>query len=425
MKVSFFNTYLQGGAANAAINLYHSLEGVEKQFFYKENIPARYNSIVETESSFKRVDQHLSQGLSSFSRFSKSLKARKYYKRVNQLLQDSPSGFEQFSVPNQFGKTSVDDFDRNIGIVHLHWIAEWIDYPSFFDSLPDTTPIVWTLHDMNPFTAGCHFSMGCEQYLDVCDRCPQLSDKKSVRSLFSLKQQSISRFTNLHVVSPSNWLSSVARESTLFSHADHHVIPYGIDTDIFKPCESKHPAFEDDRLKVLYVAADLHNKRKGFSYYQDLSESYEGNDDILFYSVGEDSPFASDIKQLGQIDSREELAQVYSSADVLICTSIQDNLPNVILESLSCGTPIIGFGVGGIVDLIDHRKNGFIVSEISTNGLREYLDLCFNQKEILVDMTKASLDVIKQRFSLEMQAEYYRKIYKLSQEEGPIFELSN
>ncbi len=412
MKVSFFNSYLQGGAANAAINLYNSLDGINKTFYYKENIPERHNKIVDADSSFERVDAHKSNYRSVVQRLHKSLKARSYYSQLNKLLSNKPSGFEQFSVPNQFTSTPISFFSNDPGIIHLHWIAEWIDYTSFFNSLSSNTPVVWTLHDMNPFTAGCHFSLGCDRYIKGCDICPQLASDNSVDTFIKKKVESISRLTNLHVVAPSNWLSDLASKSIVFKNAKHYVIPYAVDIEIFHPSFKRNIHFKSEALKVLYVSADLDNPRKGFHYFKSLTEQFNDTKEIEFYSVGDNITKSDSIKQLGRIDSKQELARVYSSADLLIMPSIEDNLPNVVLESMACGTPVIGFDVGGMVDMVHHNQNGFLFKVGDIKAMAKVIADCNQNRVQLKEMAARGVNLVRESFSTLNQFEAYKKIYQ-------------
>ncbi len=408
MKISFFNSYVQGGAANAAINLFKHLDGIEKTFFYKENISSRYNALTDNDRRFIRIDSHNKNDLTLWKRIIKAINARKYYRRHSKILNNKPAGFEQFSVPNQFASTPISFFSNDPGIIHLHWIAEWIDYSSFFMSLDEKTPVVWTLHDMNAFTAGCHFASGCNQYETGCRICPQLAEDRSVSAIFRHKEDVLSRLTNLNIVTPSFWLSRLAKNSKILEHAKHHVIPNGVDTDCFFPMDCVHEKFNNDSLKVLYVSADLNNPRKGFEYFKVITSCFVDSDETIFYAVGDHILPTNNIIQLGRIDSRQELAFIYSSADVLIFTSIEDNLPNVILEALACGTPVIGFDISDLKRLNEKKYPvyHFPIGDISgiVEQIKKYKLNRINGRDWL--------EHFRGEYSLRNQAERYLELYR-------------
>jgi len=148
-------------------------------------------------------------------------------------------------------------------VINLHWIARFVDYGCFFTQVSQSIPIVWTLHDMNPFTGGCHHTAGCEGYLDGCGNCPQLGSSTrndASHRIWHRKRKSFDKLgtEQLQVVAPSQWLADKAAHSTLLGRFSVTRIPYGLDTDVFAP-RDRHFAREvldipQDAQVVLFVA---------------------------------------------------------------------------------------------------------------------------------------------------------------------------
>jgi hypothetical protein len=157
--------------------------------------------------------------------------------------QDSrPSGLEPFADDRTPIATEVVDQCPDAHILNLHWIANFVDLGTFFDWVD--VPVVWTLHDMNAFTGGCHYNVGCDRYKSNCGACPQIGsddDRDLSRAIWQRKSdtyQSAIDEGQLQIVAPSRWLADEARQSSLFDNVPVHVIPYGLDTTTFQPRET-------------------------------------------------------------------------------------------------------------------------------------------------------------------------------------------
>ena len=260
---------------------------------------------------------------------------------------------------------------QSFDAVNLHWVSGLLDFHRFFDTVPANVPVVWTLHDMNTFTGGCHYDASCGRYLDRCGACPQLGSRHEddlSRDVYSRKEGVFSRIekNRLCFVTPSRWLADEVRRSSLLGDRfPVSVIPNGVNTDEFAP---RDRLAARDALGVpptarviLFVAYSLEARRKGFAVLTEAMRELSSDPDLVVLSVG--ARGASDqirLRQihLGTVSQARFLSLAYSAADLFVIPSLQDNLPSTVLEALACGTPIVGFDVGGIPDMVRPGKTG-------------------------------------------------------------------
>lgn len=331
-----------------------------------------------------------------------------------------PTDTELFSDCRAPYKSQVIKQIPDSEIINLHWIARFIDLHSFFAKI--NKPIVWTLHDMNPFTGGCHYTDGCINYMKGCGKCPQIGSSYSndlSRHIWRQKELTYNSIpTNqLHIVAPSNWLANQARQSPLLGRFNVAVIPNGIDIEVFKPCNSLliRDAFNisDSSKIILFSAESISNKRKGFHLLLEALK-YLNDPNITLISMGNistklESPYRH--INIGPISNDQLMAQIYSSADVFVIPSLEDNLPNTVLEAMACGTPIAGFSIGGIPDMVSNGINGMLASHRDTLGLADAISDIVNNTRLRSQMSKASRDISTHNYDAKIQAFNYSNLY--------------
>jgi glycosyltransferase involved in cell wall biosynthesis len=318
---------------------------------------------------------------------------------------------------------------RSADIINLHWVANY-QSPFTIGRLLDLgKPVVWTLHDQWPFTGGCHFSAGCEKYKQDCFPCPQLeNDEFKVPWLMQKdKQRNLNR-KNLTIVSPSRWMADCAGKSAVLRGSRIEVIPNGIETDIFmpipKPDAKAKMGFEPNGVVILFGSRNLAGLRKGG---QELLEAVrqcridpgfrEGlrRGNIRLVCFGSNSGFIAEsglpITSLGYLNSREALVAAYAAADVFVLPSREDNLPNTMLEAMSCGTPVVAFDTGGISEAVVDGLTGRLVEPGNVAEMAEVIVSMASQGELRSSMGAASRKTILESFSVEVQVKGYLRLF--------------
>ncbi|MEP7263542.1 MAG: glycosyltransferase [Bacteroidota bacterium] len=360
MKVVHVSTSSSGGAGIAALRLHKFLlkNNIDSHFLSKNKSSdaiANYHLLDDEYKGIPRVKTILKNQLekTGLTVTGNSGYSRKY-------LQNKPPGFEYFSFPYSNVYIESCPVIQSADIVHLHWIAEdFINYPSFFTSLKNKK-FIWTLHDMNPFTGGCHHADNCVNYQSQCRNCPQLPEQHCATLAFKmqqLKSSIYSRFdkNNFLIVTPSQWMLDKSKSSVCFNNFNHHKIANPVNNVHFSPTDRnearKTLGLPLDKKILLYISHNISNERKGIS---NLLEAVKlsGIPDLLLCAVGHSTTPNPGIHQLGYINDDRKMATAYSAADIYILPSLAENFPNTIIESLLCGTPVIASNTGGIPEQI-------------------------------------------------------------------------
>jgi glycosyltransferase involved in cell wall biosynthesis len=344
-------------------------------------------------------------------------------------------------------------------IIHLHWINfGFLSLNSLEKIFKTNKPIVWTLHDMWAFTGGCHYARECTNYEKNCGNCEQFLRNPSKNDLSHQvweRKKTIFLNANLTIVTCSEWLAQKARESSLLKDKTIISIPNPIDIDVFRPIEKSiaraYFNLSPDKKYILFGAVKISDERKGFAYFTEaismldvrLSmcetdealnpeqqtsntehrttniEQRKKNIEIIIFGQAQASdfealPFKANI--LGRLSDLETIAKAYSAATVFVSPSIEDNLPNTIMESMACGTPVVGFEVGGIPEMIDHKNSGmpptgYLAKYKSAEDLAkgiywtlfesDYQELVHNSRQKVLD-----------NYSEKVVAEKYKKVYQ-------------
>jgi len=213
-------------------------------------------------------------------------------------------------------------------------------------------------------------------------------------------------------------LSSEVKRSPIVNRFNVSVIPNCVETTIFKPCDKE---FVRDLLAlpvhakiILFVADSISNIRKGFRFLAEALAQLSSQEEYVLVSIGR-SPLIIKTSvpyiHLGSITNDRILALIYSAADVFVIPSIQDNLPNTVLESMACGTPVIGFSVGGIPDMVMHNINGLLVEHLNSKELCNAIEFLLNNDHVRNEMSMASIHSIEHGFTPQIQSEKYQELY--------------
>lgn len=309
----------------------------------------------------------------------------------------------------------------NPDLVHLHWIAG--GFLRIEDLLRIGRPIVWTMHDMWPFTGGCHYDETCGRYVKGCGKCPKLgSSKRGDLSgrVFKRKQRVFGALKNLAVVGISRWLCEAARQSKLLKDKKIVNIPNPIDTISFSPLDkmtARDMLGLPPKKKIVLVGAMavLKDVRKGFIEFCRALERIKTPEVELAVFGAAQPPtgpaFNFPAHFLGTLHDDLSLRVAYSAADVMVVPSLQENLSNIILESLACGTPAVAFRIGGNPDMIDHERNGYLADPFESADLARGIDRILNHPEPGFLSLNARRQVLD-HFAPRRVADQYLELYE-------------
>lgn len=340
---------------------------------------------------------------------------------------------------------------QQVDIIHLHWINfGFISLNSLEKLFKTNKPVVWTLHDMWAFTGGCHYSRECTNYERNCGNCVQFLKNSSENDLSHQvwkRKKEIFTDANLTIVTCSEWLAQKARESSLLKDKTIISIPNPIDTAIFRPLEKNvaraHFKLSPDKKYILFGAVKISDERKGFAYFTEALSIFdvrcsmsENNDvtnehqtpnigyrkenrsvgriEILIFGQAQASDFEGlpfKVNILGKLSDLETIATAYSAASVFVSPSIEDNLPNTIMESMACGTPVVGFDVGGIPEMIDHEKCGYLAQYKSAEDLARGIYWTLFEADYQKLITHSRQKVLD-NYAENVVAEKYKKVYQ-------------
>lgn len=411
MKVVILNTYPHGGAGMAAFRLTEALNSVGHEATMLTRQPGSSPLIQSVKNSWRNKFPFLAERL-SFLPFERDKSVR-------------------FSFsPANFGiDLSQNSIVQQADIIHLHWINQGFISISQIEKLAKLNkPIVWTMHDMWPFTGGCHYSGDCINYKTGCGNCPYLNKPSATdlsARIISGKKKHWPK--NIRFVTCSNWLAGVARSSELLKNASIQAIPNPIDTQFWKPLSPEERAAERARLGIapdkkvlLFVAMNVHETRKGWAYLAaslEILKTQLVDNQLKILVLGKAPaenlaalPFPT--RPLGLISAPAEMRRFYGIADVFVIPSLEDNLPNTVMESLACGTPVAGFATGGIPEMVGHLSEGFIAPQRDSTQLADGIQWIISDNERLNSLRKNCIQKVADNYSYEKVAKQYLQVYQ-------------
>lgn len=388
MKILIVNTYdIQGGAARAAYRLHQSLlaQNIDSQMLVQNKSSDDFTVLTTNSTQVQR-------NLNKLRRFIDNIPVKFYKERT-----------KTFFSPAWFGFSNTIDIINEIDpdIVHLHWINEGMI--KIEDLSRIKARIVWSLHDMWAFTGGCHYDEECEAYKKGCGSCKVLGSTKNndlSRKIFNRKEKTFAQIENMTIVGLSKWMHTCSQSSSLLKDKRHVSLPNPIDTNIFKSFD-KEKARElwnlpqDKKLILFGAIGATSDPRKGFG---ELSETLNKLTckDVEFVVFGSSEPKVSQnlgfkTHYLGYLQDDVSLVTLYGAVDVMIVPSLQEAFGQTASEAMACEAPVVAFGHTGLLDIIDHKINGYLAKPFDTldlaNGIawvlnaENYDELCQNARE--------------------------------------------
>ncbi len=411
MRILHVTTNLKGGAGKATVRLHEALldQGITSNILCMslDNRPIKNTHIASYPTNY-------------LIRSLQKLNLIDTIEKKNQLRRKNTQNFfDYFS----FSQSSIDitalPIYRNADIINLHWIAEFLDFPSFF--IKNKKPVIWSLSDMNSFTGGCHYSNGCNKYLSDCNICPQLKgtiNDQNAKINLNLKINNLKKSnTILRIVTPANWLNDCSKSSTLFKDIEHFIIPHASDEKIYQPLNAAYCMevfnLPKDKIIFLFASDAINNVRKGFSLlHEALSQLNDSNIHMLI--IGDKNleiplPIGS-YSLTGYINDEKLMSIAYNAASAIIIPSIEDNLPLTLIDSMMCGTPSISFDIGGMRDYINNNINGLKSEHFTSSSLADTIQSFMNSIDNFDE--KCIRTIAESKFSKTTHAKDYISLYE-------------
>jgi len=412
MKVLHINTSdLEGGAARAAYRIHHSLllAGAHSRMMVLNKRSDEW-SILTTGINRKEKLRGKVRSV-----FDAALKT--FYPKRERL---------PWSV-NFFNNRRLVQFinDSDYELIHFHWINE--DFLSIDDIKKIRQPIVWTMHDMWPFTGGCHYAGTCAEYKMGCKSCGQLKkqEKTFLSSIvFCEKIKSYAK-TKMVCVSPSQWLADCARESFLLRQKKVFVIANGIDLETYRRnnrnFSRKLFRIRPEEKLILYGAMSAtSDKRKGYDLLKKaieiLRRRAQGKSiKIMVFGASEPEnkeEMGFEVVYTGRIYDDLTLSLMYNCADVFVAPSREDNLPNTVVEALSCGVPCVAFAIGGMPDMIEHKRNGYLARPFDAEDLEKGIEFVLKDAARWQELSFQAEEKARRSFDAKTVSWRYMKLYE-------------
>ena len=413
MKVLLINTSERyGGAAVAASRLQEALKnnGVKAKMLVRDKDPDRI-TVVAAPHGLLMQWRFLWERLVIF--------CRSHFSRKHLFEIDIANAGADVTALREF---------READIVHLHWINQgMLSLGGIRKILDSGKPVVWTMHDMWPATAVCHYTRGCDSYMSGCHHCPLLPGGGGTHDLAALiwrRKKRMLAGRSVHFVACSRWLAGMAAQSALLTGQSVTSIPNPIDTRVFCPADKRAARMAAglplDKRVVLFVSQRVTDGRKGMEYLTAavgaISDRWPELAATTCVAVlgGHADDVAGGLSlpvfPLGYVSDERRIAAIYNSADVYVLPSLEDNLPNTIMEAMACGVPCVGFRVGGIPEMIDHLKNGYVAA------YKDAADLACGISWVLAEADHGALEreavrKVAQCYSQQAVAMKYIEVY--------------
>ena len=417
MKITLLNTSDSvGGAAVACRRLHQSLlqEKINSDFLVQDMHSGIPHIINVTEGPFSQK---------------RALFRLLYEKSILLFKEKSAENRFAFSLADS-GINILKKYDfTSSSVIHLHWVQQgFLSLKGLENLFSLNKPIVWTLHDMWAFTGGCHHSRGCERYTESCHDCPYLKypGKNDAAAKIWKRKNSFYENANLTIVCPSKWLAERAESSSLFAGKKVLAIPNPIDTTVFchrDKSESRRSLKLPAKKYIIgFAALNTSAYYKGHTYLLEalrlFSQKYpDFTKDIGVLMLGKAKPgidynLPFEVFTPGYIFDESRLIDCYNALDLFMLPSLEENLPNTIVEAMACGVPAVAFDVGGIPEIIDHQINGYVAGYKSVEGLAEGIFMLLNDPENYRQISIAARQKVLNTFDRKVVAPQFISLYQ-------------
>ncbi len=401
-EVLFISTYdAFGGAAKASLRIFRSLN------------PSRISCKMFTAiKSTEHENIHQVISLSTVAKL-------KYVHELLTTIRTLQS--KQTKILQSYGQASAGIVDKinedSASLIHLHWIC---NYLSIDDIAKIKKPIVWTLHDMWPFSGSEHIDLNQKSYI-----FQHATDNTQI-SMLSLKtfKQKMSAWENqkFSIVAPSTWLANCARNSKLFNHCDVHVIPVPLDPYTWCPQDREQARgrfdFNPQKRQILFIAQNLtQDPNKGWDLLQtSLLQLYHIEKvEFELILVGHSGTFTHElpfeVHSLGFVHDEEQLINLYAAVHLLVVPSKLEAFSQVSCEAHACGLPVVAYDIGGVRDIISHKQSGWLAKPYDTTDFAKGIKWVLENEGLRVDLGAYGRNRVLSNFSFEVVAEKYTDLY--------------
>jgi glycosyltransferase involved in cell wall biosynthesis len=405
LSVAHFSTLLAGGSGIAAQRLHRGLLGLgaDSHLVYGDG---------STSDPTCRGDyQNQSFVRRNLAAIRTSIQNRK----------TSEGGF--VTGPGWIRPTPLHDTGLKPDIVNLHWVARWLDLPSFFHSLPQNQPVVWSIHDLIPITGGCHYPKECDHFSKECGNCPQQKSphpRDDTHKNFRIKK-GLYEGSNLHFVGNSTWTTEQIHRSALGKCAKSiTTIPLGLDPALYAPidktvaCEALQ--IPEGTFVIGFACSDFHEKRKGADLLLKALEALPSEKILLLIFGSGKWPQNAGRYQtisMGSIGSPRFQSLYYSALDVFVMPSLVETFGLVALEAMACGTPVVAYTAGGLADVVEDGVDGLMEREVgSVAGLGRMISWMMEHPAERIEMGKMARKAVEEKFSASLMASRYLDLYR-------------
>jgi glycosyltransferase involved in cell wall biosynthesis len=405
MRISHYNTSAEGGSAVLMRRLHDALRamGHDSRIRYRKgNLQAPGAQRVDYCAGI--LDRQSERIRHRLENLMLRPGASSYFGRLR-LHKDTPPPLE----------------DVASDIIHLHWVNQWLDLPSFLDRVPKHIPIVWTIHDMSPLAGGCFTDFGCDQLSGGCHRCPLLKAPFDMilprKELLRRKKALEGR--PLYPVGNSTFTTRLVKQSSLFESAKIstiHPALNGAEYNHHEKTEAKRLlGIAPDRFVLGFGAASLTDENKGFPRFlqvaEKVAERMDGIDSLVFGDgISATGSGKLKVHSLGRISSPMLQSLVYSAMDVFVVTSRMETFGQVATEAQACGTPVWAFDVGGLPDAIHNGVTGKLIPFADITTMAD--SICSEKAQgNLPAMGDRGAEWVRKHFCVEKMAEQYQQLY--------------
>ena len=313
-------------------------------------------------------------------------------------------------------------------VIHLSWINQgMLSLRGIRKILASGKPVVWTMHDEWMATGICHYAHQCKRFMSKCSNCRLLPGGGSVHDLSTRvweRKQRLLQDGNIYFVACSKWLENEAKQSGLFTGQRLTSIPNPIDTHVFCRVDPKEARIRAglpaDKRLILFVSQRVTDQRKGMDYFVEavdklVAEHPEMKENTGIAVLGGHSDevaarLSLPVYPLGYVQDQKKIVCIYNSADVFVLPSLEDNLPNTIMEALACGVPCVGFNVGGVPEMIMHEKTGFVAPAADSQALAAGISWVLGHPD-RAQLSDNCIHFVQQNYSQHSVAMKYIDIY--------------